>query len=75
MLVFSRKVGQQFLIGDNIVVAISAVTGGRVTVAVQAPPDVLILRSELANQRPSINVMQVAPRIGDLETPDAVFPL
>jgi carbon storage regulator len=74
MLVFSRKPGEQFLIGDNVVVAITAVTGNRVTVAVQAPRDVLVLRSELASRRPAINVVQVSP-VGDLETPDAVLPL
>lgn len=47
MLVLSRKVGEQLIIGDNIRVVIHRVAGNRVTVGIEAPNDVRIVRGEL----------------------------
>jgi carbon storage regulator len=48
MLVLSRKLGEQILIGENAVVSILSVSGSRVRVGVTAAPRVRILRGELA---------------------------
>lgn len=47
MLVLSRKVGQEIVIGDNVRITITKVSGNRVTLGVEAPDDVRILRGEL----------------------------
>jgi carbon storage regulator CsrA len=47
MLVLSRRVGEELVIGDNIRIVISRVAGNRVSVAIQAPADVPIVRGEL----------------------------
>jgi carbon storage regulator len=47
MLVLSRKVGEKLVIGDNITVVVSRVAGNRVTIGVEAPADVRIIRGEL----------------------------
>jgi carbon storage regulator CsrA len=47
MLVLSRKVGEELVIGDNIRIIINRVAGNRVSVAIQAPSDVAIVRGEL----------------------------
>ena len=47
MLVLSRKVGERIVIGDNITVVVQRVSGGRVSLAIEAPQDVRILRGEL----------------------------
>lgn len=47
MLVLSRKAGQRIHIGDDIVVEVRRVAGNRVTIALEAPRDVRILRGEL----------------------------
>jgi len=47
MLVLSRKAGQRIHIGDDIVVEVRRVSGNRVTLALEAPRDVRILRGEL----------------------------
>ena len=47
MLVLSRKVGEQLVIGDNIRVVIHRVAGNRVTIGIEAPNDVRIIRGEL----------------------------
>lgn len=47
MLVLSRKVGQEILIGDNVRITITKVSGNRVTLGVDAPEHIRILRGEL----------------------------
>lgn len=55
MLVLRRKVGESFLLGDNITVTVLGVdSGGTVNLGIDAPRDVLILRSEL-QQAVSVN--------------------
>lgn len=52
MLVLSRKATQQIQIGDNIVVTIVQVKGQGVRIGIEAPDDVRIVRSEIA-ERPA----------------------
>jgi carbon storage regulator len=47
MLVLSRKIGERIHIGENITVEIRRVAGNRVTLALDAPRSVRILRGEL----------------------------
>jgi carbon storage regulator len=47
MLVLSRKVGERLVIGDNITVVVSRVAGNRVTIGIEAPDDVRVIRGEL----------------------------
>ena len=47
MLVLSRKIGERIHIGENITIEIRRVAGNRVTLALEAPRDVRILRGEL----------------------------
>jgi len=49
MLVLSRKIGEKLVIGDNITVVVSRVAGNRVTLGIEAPTDVRIVRGELKN--------------------------
>jgi len=50
VLVVSRKVGQRILIGDKIVVTVVKVSGGGVRIGVEAPPEMSIIREELAER-------------------------
>lgn len=47
MLVLSRKIGERIHIGEDITVEIRRVAGNRVTLALDAPRSVRILRGEL----------------------------
>jgi len=47
MLILQRKSGESLLIGEDISVTIVSVEGNRVRLAISAPEDVPILRSEL----------------------------
>ena len=47
MLVLSRKVGERIHVGENITIEIRRIAGNRVTLALDAPRNVRILRGEL----------------------------
>jgi carbon storage regulator len=47
MLILQRKAGESLVIGDDITVTVVSVEGGRVRLAISAPKDTPILRSEL----------------------------
>ena len=47
MLVISRKVGDRIQIGEEITVVVTRIAGHRVTLGLQAPRDVRIIRGEL----------------------------
>jgi len=47
MLVLSRRQSERVRLGDNIVVTIVRVSGDKVRLGIEAPPDVLVLRDEL----------------------------
>lgn len=47
MLVLSRKIGEKLHVGNDVTVEVRRVAGNRVTLAVDAPRNVRILRGEL----------------------------
>ena len=47
MLVLTRKLGEEVLIGDNIKLVVNRIAGNRVTIGIDAPGNVTILRGEL----------------------------
>lgn len=51
MLILQRRAGESLVIGEDITVSVLSVDGGRVRLAITAPEDVAILRSELLTAR------------------------
>ncbi len=47
MLVLSRKIGEKIHVGDSITVEVRRIAGNRVSLAIEAPKHVRILRGEL----------------------------
>jgi carbon storage regulator len=47
MLVLTRKIGEEIVIGDDIRVIVAAIQGNNVRLGFTAPAEVLIRRSEL----------------------------
>ena len=47
MLVLSRKVGQKLVIDNRITIVVNKIVGNRVSLGIEAPDDVHIMRSEL----------------------------
>ncbi len=50
MLVLSRRESERIKLGNSIVLTVIRVSGDRVRLGIEAPPDVLILREELQKQ-------------------------
>ncbi|MFM7074241.1 MAG: carbon storage regulator [Planctomycetota bacterium] len=47
MLVLSRKVGEKIVIGDNITITLVRMAGNRVSIGVEAPDQVRVIRGEI----------------------------
>jgi carbon storage regulator len=47
MLVLTRKLGEKIYIGDNIVLTVVDIKGGKIRLGIDAPAEVPILRAEL----------------------------
>jgi carbon storage regulator len=47
MLVLSRRDGQEIVLGDDIVIKVLSIDGGRVRIGIEAPQSVQVRRSEL----------------------------
>lgn len=47
MLVLTRKKLESLMIGDNIKVTVARIEGNRVTIGIDAPPELKVLREEL----------------------------
>ena len=51
MLILQRRIGESLVIGEDIRVSVVSIEGGRVRLAISAPPEVSILRSELLDAK------------------------
>lgn len=47
MLILTRKVGETFIIGDDIRITVCSVRNGQVRIGIEAPKDVSIHRKEV----------------------------
>lgn len=52
MLVLSRKESERIRLGNSIIVTIVRVSGDKVRLGIEAPPDILVLREELERHAP-----------------------
>lgn len=73
MLVLSRKIGERIVINDSITVVVQRLSGNRVALGIEAPPEVSVLRGELNKKERESQVTDhdrpVLARIGCDATP------
>jgi len=50
MLVLSRKQNERIRVGDSVVVTVVRVSGDKVRIGIEAPPEVRVLRDELEDE-------------------------
>jgi carbon storage regulator len=50
MLILSRRLQQQIVINNNIVITVVRIKGGRVQLGVKAPKEVTVVRKELLDR-------------------------
>lgn len=55
MLVLTRRVGEQVVMDNGVVVTVLAVCGGRIRLGIKAPPAVSIWREELPPAKETLN--------------------
>lgn len=55
MLVLSRKIGESIEIAGGIRVTVTEVRGGRVRLSIEAPPEIRVVRKEIADAATSSN--------------------
>ena len=65
MLVLSRKEGEKLVIGDNIVLTVSRISGNRVAIGIDAPREVRIVRGELERHQVAGGVAPVTAPMED----------
>lgn len=68
MLVLSRKLMEQIRIGDNIVVMVLGIRGNTVRLGIDAPKEILVLRSELQASIPAPPAGLVPMAIASIES-------
>lgn len=47
MLVLHRKKGESIVLNDNIIITVSEISGDKVKLAIEAPKEITIMRSEI----------------------------
>nr|WP_319488423.1 carbon storage regulator [uncultured Caproiciproducens sp.] len=62
MLVISRKVSESIIIGDNIEIILSEISGDRAKICINAPKEIPIVRKELLETRALNEEASVAPK-------------
>lgn len=64
MLVLTRQVEQEIVIGDTIRIKVLSVTGNQVRLGIEAPADVTVLRRELCDEvcRENEHAAEVSPQ-------------
>ncbi len=72
MLVLSRKVGEKIMVGDNITIVVNRVSGNRISLGIDAPANVRIVRGELSKtaSEPQEDTAQSAPPVVPVPTFD-----
>ena len=68
MLVLTREVGQKLLIGNDVIITVTKISGNKVRIGVQAPDDVTVIREELVPARTGEIEHHVAARSAELRS-------
>jgi carbon storage regulator len=74
MLILSRKLSEQIVIGDGIVVTVIAIRGGNVRLGIDAPKSVAVHRKEVydsIHRQPSPQTAKSAVQKADSSAADA----
>jgi carbon storage regulator len=50
MLILTRRVGETVMIGDNVTIAVTGVTGDQIRIGINAPKDVTVHRKEISER-------------------------
>lgn len=63
MLVLSRKQNERIRVGESVVVTVVRVSGDKVRIGIEAPPNVRVLRDELEDESLETVTLDVAAEL------------
>ena len=58
MLILTRRPGESIQVGEEIEISVLEIRGNQVRLGINAPADVLVLRSELVQAKPPVDADQ-----------------
>jgi flagellar assembly factor FliW len=57
VLILTRKIGESIIVGDNIKVVVLEVRGRQIRLGIEAPPEIVVLREEIAQRLVNDNLL------------------
>jgi len=54
MLILTRRPGESIQVGEDIEISVLEIRGNQVRIGINAPAEVLVLRSELVTTKPTV---------------------
>ena len=82
MLILTRKIGESIIVGDNIRVVVLEVRGRQIRLGIEAPPEIVVLREEVAQrlingnqQAASFNYQDAEQAVNAFTNKIATFPV
>jgi carbon storage regulator len=58
MLILTRRPGESIQVGDDIEISVLEIRGNQVRIGINAPAEILVLRSELLESKPQAEIEQ-----------------
>jgi flagellar assembly factor FliW len=73
VLILTRKIGESIIVGDNIKVVVLEVRGRQIRLGIEAPPEVVVLREEIAQRLINDNLLAAGFNFGDAQQAFSAF--
>ena len=67
MLILTRKIGESILVGDNIRLVVLEIRGKQIRLGIEAPPDIVVLREEIAQRLSNENLRAASFNFQEVE--------
>jgi flagellar assembly factor FliW len=67
VLILTRKIGESIIVGDNIKVVVLEVRGRQIRLGIEAPPEIVVLREEIAQRLINDNLLAAAFNFRDAQ--------
>jgi flagellar assembly factor FliW len=67
VLILTRRIGESILVGDNIRLVVLEVRGKQIRLGIEAPPDIVVLREEIAQRLSNENLRAASFNLKEVE--------
>ena len=67
MLILTRKINESILVGDNIRLVVLEIRGKQIRLGIEAPPDIVVLREEIAQRLTDENLRAASFNLPEVE--------